>query len=103
MLFRSNDLLLLKTRVINGLVSLHEDNVEARYPADWQVPVFILEDLKKNKSNGKLFIISDEKGNLKCRIKSEKKGRVAETRSKALAFFTSITSTKESASKTKFV
>ena len=98
-----NDLLLLKTRVINGLVSLHEDNVEARYPADWQVPVFILEDLKKKNSNGKLFIISDEKGNLKCHIKSEKKGRVAETRSKALAFFTSITSTKESASKTKFV
>ena len=37
------------------------------------------------------------------KIKSEKKGRVAETRSKALAFFMSITSTKESASKTKIV
>ena len=91
-----NDLLLLKTLVINGLVSLREDHIEARYPADWQVPVYILEDLKKKKSNGKLFIISDEKGNLKCHIKNGKMGRV-------LAFFTSIGSTKESASKTKFV
>ena len=34
-----------------------------------------------------LFIISDEKGNLKCHIiKSEKKGRVAETKSNAMAF-----------------
>ena len=98
-----NDLLLLKTRVINGLVSLHEDYVEVRYPADWQVPVYILEDLEKKKSNGKLFMISDEKGNLKCHIKSEKKGRVAETKSKALALFTSIRSTKESASKATFV
>ena len=98
-----NDLLLLKTRVINGLVSLHQDDIEARYPADWQVPVYILEDLDKKKSNGKLFIISDEKGNLKCHILSEKKGRVAETKSKAMAFFTSIMPTKESASKTKFV
>lgn len=98
-----NDLLLLKTRVNNGLVSFHEDDIEARYPADWQVPVYILEDLDKKKSNGKLFIISDEKGNLKCHIKSEKKGKVAETKSKAMALFTSITSTKESASKAKYV
>ena len=98
-----NDLLLLKTRVIDGLVSFHEDDIEARYPADWKVPVYILEDLKWRKSNGRLFIISDEKGNLKCRIKPEKKDRLAETRNKALAFFTSIMPTKESASKTKFV
>ena len=98
-----NDLLLLKTRVINGLVSFHKDDIEARYPADWQVPVQILEDLKKKKSNGKLYIVSDEKGNLKCHIKSELKGRVAETKSKDMVFFTSITPTKESASKTKFV
>ena len=98
-----NDLLLLKTRVRNGLVSFHEDDIEARYPADWEVPVYILEDLDKKKSNGKLFIISDEKGNLKCHIKSEKQGIVAETKSKAIAFFTSIRSTKESASKAKYV
>ena len=98
-----NDLLLLKTRVTDGLVSFHEDDIEARYPADWKVPVYILEDLKWRKSNGRLFIISDEKGNLKCRIKPEKKDRFAETKNKALAFFTSIIPTKESASKTKYV
>ena len=98
-----NDLLLLKTCVINGMVSFDEDDIEVRYLADWQVPVYILEDLDKKKSNGKLFIISDEKGNLKCHIKSEKQGIVAETKNKALALFTSITSTKESASKSKYV
>ena len=98
-----NDLLLLKTRVINGLVSFHENDIEARYPTDWQVPVYILEDLEKKGYNGKLFIISDEKGNLKSCIKPEKKDRVAGARNKALAFFTSNMPTKESASKTKFV
>ena len=98
-----NDLLLLKTRVRNGLVSFHEDDIEARYPTDWQVPVYVLEDLEKKRSNGKLFIISDEKGNLKSCIKPEKKDRVAGARNKALAFFTSNMPTKESASKTKFV
>jgi len=84
-----NDLLLLKTRVINGLVSFHEYDVEARYPADWQVSEEILEDLRRKESNGKLFIISDEKGNLKCIIKSTRKDRVAKAKDKTLAFFTS--------------
>lgn len=59
-----NDLLLLKTRVknINGMASFHEDDIEVRYPPDWQVPVYILEDLRRKAFNGKLFIISDEKG-----------------------------------------
>ena len=98
-----NDLLLLKTRVRNGLVSFHEDDIEARYPADWRVPGYILKELKRKGSNGKLFIISDEKGNLKSCIKSEKKDRFVGARNKALAFFTSNMPTKESASKTKFV
>ena len=84
-----NDLLLLKTRVVNGLVSFHEDDVEARYPADWLLPVYILDSLRKNRSNGKLFIISDEKGNLRSLVKSAIKDRVAGTKDKALAFFTS--------------
>ena len=98
-----NDLLLLQTRVRNGVVSFHEDDIEARYPADWKVPVYILEYLRRKKPSGRLFIISDEKGNVKCRINSEKKDRLAEAKNKALAFFTSIMPTKESASKTKFV
>ena len=85
-----NDLLLLKTRVRNGLVSFHEDDIEARYPADWRVPGYILEELKRKGSNGKLFIISDEKGNLKSCIKPEKKDRFAGARNKALAFLRRI-------------
>ena len=65
----ANDLLLLQTRVKNGVVSFHEDDIEARYPVDWQVPGYIIEELKTKASNGKLFIVSDEKGNLKCTVK----------------------------------
>lgn len=90
-----NDLLLLKTRVNNGLVSFHASDIEVRYPEDWQVPENILEDLKKNGSNGKLFIILDEKGTLKCTVKKAVKDRVAG----AVAFFTSKI---KSSSKTKF-
>ena len=85
-----NDLLLLKTRICNGMVSLHEDDIEVRYPVDWEVPTYILEDLKKKGSNGRLFIISNEKGNLRCHIKLENMGRVAGAKNKALAFLTSI-------------
>ena len=64
-----NDLLLLKTRVNKGLVSFQEDDIEFLYP-NWEVPTNIIEDLRSKKSNGKLFIISDEKGNLRCRVES---------------------------------
>ena len=85
-----NDLLLLKTRVNNGLVSFDENDIEVRFPADWQVPVKILEDLKNKGLNGRLFIISDEKGNLKCTVKKlGVKDRVAGAKDKAVAFITS--------------
>ena len=87
-----NDLLLLKTRVINGMVSFHEDDIEVRYPPDWQVPVYLLEDLKRKAFNGKLFIISDEKGNLRCTVKRRervKDAAVARVRDMALAFWPS--------------
>ena len=64
-----NDLLLLQTRVRNGLVSLHEDDIVFHFPGDWQVPMVILSDLKRTALNGKLFIISDEKGNLRWIVK----------------------------------
>lgn len=64
-----NDLLLLQTRVRNGLVSLNEDDIVFHFPGDWQVPKVILSDLKRKAFNGKLFIISDEKGNLRWIVK----------------------------------
>ena len=87
-----NDLLLFKTRVKNGMVSFHEDDIEARFPEDWQVPMYILEDLKRKASNGKLFIISDEKGNLRCTVKRTervKEAAVAAVRDMVLAFWPS--------------
>lgn len=83
-----NDLILLKTRVNKGLVSIHEDDVEVRYPADWQVPDGILQNLKRTASNGKLLIISDEKGNLRCTVKSsvKLKDRVVGVRDMVLAW-----------------
>ena len=64
-----SETLMLKTRVRKGLVSLHEDDVEFQCPG-WTVPVHILEDLKREASDGKLFIFSDDKGNLKCKVQS---------------------------------
>ena len=84
----NNDLLLLKTRVIKGLVSLCKDDVEFQYP-DWKVPLFILEDLKRKSSTGRLFIISDEKGNLRCKVKREVADRLADSVDKFSAFLRS--------------
>lgn len=86
-----NDLLLLKTRVRKGLVSFHNDDLEIRYPG-WKIPVHILEDLQRNASNGKLFIISDEKGHLRCSVRSgvtEVANRLVGVRDKAFEFITS--------------
>ena len=87
-----NDLRLLKTRVISGIVSFDEDDIEVRYPPDWQVPMYLLEDLKRKAFNGKLFIISDEKGNLRCTVKRRgrvKEAAVAGVRDMVLAFWPS--------------
>lgn len=85
-----NDLLLLKTRINNGVVSFDESDIEVRFPADWQVPVKILEDLKSKRLDGRLFIISDEKGNLKCTVKKlGVKDLVVGAKDKAVAFITS--------------
>ena len=81
----NNDLLLLKTRVIKGLVSFREDDVEFQYPG-WKVPLFILEDLKRKASTGRLFIISDEKGNLRCKVKRDLTDSLAESVIKFSAF-----------------
>ena len=74
----NNDLLLMKTHVIKGLVSFREDDVEFQYPG-WKVPLFILEDLKRKSSTGRLFIISDERGNLRCKVKREVADKLADS------------------------
>ena len=69
-----NDLLLLKTRVRKGVVSFHEDDLKSRY-SGWNFLEYILKDLKRNASTAKLFIVSDEKGSLRCIIQSKEKSK----------------------------
>ena len=83
-----NELLLLKTRVRKGVISFREDDVKFRY-SGWKVPEYILEDLKRNASTGRLFIVSDQKGNLRCIIQSKAKGRAKGAKGRVLAFSTS--------------
>ncbi|XP_073255741.1 uncharacterized protein [Porites lutea] len=83
-----NDLLLLKSRVRKGVVSFHEDDVKFRY-SGWKVPEYILQDLKRNASTGKLFIVSDEKGSLRCIIQNKAKRRAKSAKGRVLAFSTS--------------
>ena len=83
-----NDLLLIKTRVRKGIVSFHEDELKSRY-SGWNVPEYILKDLKRNASTGKLFIVSDEKGSLRCIIQNKGKRRAKSARGRVLAFSTS--------------
>ena len=68
------DLLLLKTRVTNGLVSFHKDDIGSisRGLASTYVNP-CRPGKEKNLTAHELFIISDEKGHFKYHIKSGKK------------------------------
>ena len=83
-----NDLLLLKTHVRKGVVSFHENDVKFRY-SRWNVPEYILKELKRKASTGKLFIVPDEKGSLRYIIQSKAKGRAMSTKGRVFAFSTS--------------
>ena len=73
---------------IKGIVSFHEDEPKSRY-SGWNVPEYILKDLKRNASTGKLFIVSDEKGSLRCIIQNKAKRRAKSAKGRVLAFSTS--------------
>ena len=83
-----NDLLLLKIRIRKGVVSFHEHDVKFRY-SGWKVPEYILEDSKRNASTEKLFIVSDEKGSLRCIIQNKAKRGAKSAKGRVLAFSTS--------------
>lgn len=78
-----NDLILLKTRIRKGSVSFNKDDIEYHYP-NWKVPEYILKSLRKA-ANGKLLIISDEKGNLRCHVLTAAKDKVVGMKDKAVA------------------
>ena len=84
-----NDLLVLSTRVRKGLVSFDEDDLWFRYP-NWRVPDKIHDDLKSKGSNGKLFLIFNEHGILRCKVKSGTMDRAISIKDKASALFFSF-------------
>ena len=65
-----NELVVLNTRVRRGQVSFDKKDLEFCYPG-WTVPMHISEDLKRKEENGKLFVIADGEGNLRCIVQSE--------------------------------
>ena len=79
----NNDLLLLKTRVINGQISFCGSDVEFCYP-NWTVPEYITDSLKKKACNGTLFVISDEKGNLRTVVQRGTKEKLIGWKDKAV-------------------
>ena len=67
-----NEVLMLKTSVRQGRVSMERDDLKFKYP-DWTVPRCILKKIEDDyavTSYGELNIISDEKGNLRYHVSS---------------------------------
>ena len=66
-----NEHLQLKTRVHKGVISYDERDVHFRL-GNWQIPQYIVESLEEEYSEtpcGELYIVSDEKENLRCIMK----------------------------------
>ena len=66
-----NEALMLKTRICYGKVSFKPEDVEFTYPG-WVIPQYLREGLEREQfetRNGELFVISDEKGNLKYTVR----------------------------------
>jgi len=62
-----NEMLQLKTRLYKGVVSFDESDVHFRF-GNWEIPQHIVESLKAEfcaTPCGELYILSDEKGNLR--------------------------------------
>ena len=62
-----NETVVLRTRIRYGVVSMEKGDLEFIYP-DWKTPEYLKESLKREywaTPNAKLFVISDEKGELR--------------------------------------
>ena len=81
----SNETFVLIARVRYGEVSIEKGDLEFIYP-EWETPKYLAETLRREHratSDGKLFVISDEEGNLRFVVKIGKM-------SKALSLFNKI-------------
>ena len=65
-----NETLMLKTRIRYGKISFEPKDVEFTYPG-WMIPQH-LEREQFATHDGELFVISDEKGNLRCTVRSDR-------------------------------
>lgn len=68
-----NDTVMLKTRLCNGQISLEKGKLEFIYP-DWIIPRRLREDLRNkycSSSNLELYVISNEKGELRFQVFKE--------------------------------
>ena len=66
-----NETIVLIARVRYGEVSMEKGDLEFIYP-DWETPEYLAETLRREHwatPDGKLFVISDEKGNLRFKVK----------------------------------
>lgn len=66
-----NEIFVLIARVRYGEVSMEKGDLEFIYP-DWETPEYLAETLRREHwatPDGKLFVISDEKGNLRFKVK----------------------------------
>ncbi|XP_078380137.1 uncharacterized protein LOC144663070 [Oculina patagonica] len=75
----TNEILQLKTRIHNGVVSFQESDVDFRY-GSFHIPRQIIDGLKDEYWStpcGELYIIADEKWNLRCIVKI---GRIMQLR-----------------------
>jgi len=66
-----NETFMLKTRILYGQVSFQESDVHFRY-GNWQIPQYIVESLKEEyclTPCGELYIISDDRENLRQVVK----------------------------------
>ena len=74
----SDETLILKTRIRNGLVSFEESDVHF-WNGNWEIPQYIRERLEaeyRSTPCGDLFIISDEKQNLRSIVKIGKVNKI---------------------------
>lgn len=78
-----DELVVLNTRVRKGQVSFDKKDLEFCYPG-WTVPMHISEDLKREEENGKLFVIADGEGNLRCIVQSERMDKLTVAKDKFL-------------------
>ena len=81
-----NETVMLKTRLRDGQISMQEGDLKFLYP-QWEIPSYIIQSLSEEyrfHSDVELYIISDEKGDLRTQVKTYRKDRISSALKKVL-------------------